>query len=268
MKVLRLIRAALPALSALMLSPHAYAGAWPLPAGEGQIIAGILAQTASADFDENGERNSSTDYNKVLANVYIEHGLTNRWTLVANAGVEAVQIDSAGRAPDETSGLSTAQIDVRRTLWQTDNTVIAAQGGLIFAQTGENVPGATLGSGGTDYEIGALIGQSGAYRGYDIFGQVHGAYRARSKGFGDEYRLDITAGIQTHPHMQMFLQSFYVNGEEGSREFRAYERLKLQPSVTWTYNRGRRIQLGAAKTVWGENSLEDSSVFIAFWRQY
>lgn len=253
---------------ALALAPCAHAGAWPLPAGEGQIIAGVLGQTASESFDSSGKSISGTDYSKTQADIYIEHGLTDHWTLVGNAGLESVEIKSPGRETDSASGLSSAQIALRRTLWQSNNTVLAAQSGLIFAQTGENVPGATLGLGGTDFEIGALVGKSGAYRGYDIFGQVHGAYRIRGEGFGDERRLDLTAGAQINPRTQLFLQSFYVQGDTGSRGFAPYERLKLQPSATWEYKRGRRLQIGISKTVWGENSLKDSSVFLAIWRRY
>ncbi len=256
------------AVTLYFFAPAAHAGAWPLPAGQGQTIITASGQKASESYDAGGGANTPTLYEKITAELYWEHGLTDTWTGVISSGIETVTIDSPGRALQSTTGVSATQFAARRLIIKSDNYVVSAQGGIIFGQSGENVPGATLGLGGTDFEIGGLAGASGRINGYDAFAQAHMARRFRSGGFADETRFDITTGIQPAPRVQIFLQGFYAAGEQSDRGFPAYRRLKIQPSTTYEYRRFRRVQLGLSHTVWGQNSLKDTGVFISVWRRY
>ena len=177
-------------------------------------------------------------------------------------------LDSPGRDLQSVAGLSAAQIALRKQVFKSDSSVLALQGGLIFGQNGENIPGATLGLGGTDTEIGALAGRSGSVWNKDVFAQVHAAQRFRSDGFADETRIDITAGIEPNARWQIFMQGFYAQGDESKRGFPAYKRLKLQPSVTFRHVYNKRIQIGMSQTVYGDNSLRDTGAFIALWHRY
>jgi|GEM_PF-2933733 len=262
--------AALSAISAAMFcaAPTASAGAWNYNQGQGQSIISVSGQSASDSFDARGQPVIPTDYQKVTADIYWEHGITDTLTGVVNAGVETVTLDSPGRDVQNTAGLSAAHLALRRQVYKTDSAVFALQAGVIFGQDGENIPGATLGLGGTDFEIGALAGRSAKLFGKDIFAQIHGARRFRGEGFADETRIDIAAGIETGARLQVFLQGFYARGEKSERGFPAYERFKVQPSVAFKNTYNRRVQIGISQTITGKNSLKDTGAFIALWHSY
>ncbi len=60
---------------------QASAGAWTLPDGDSQIIAGVTYSTASKSFDDSGNT-VPISYRKILSQAYIEYGLTNDYTLI------------------------------------------------------------------------------------------------------------------------------------------------------------------------------------------
>lgn len=251
-----------------LLTPSALAGAWAPGQGQGEVIYGLSGQTAADSFDASGDAEIKTQYQKVTADFYWEYGLSDTLTSVVNAGVEMVTIDSPGRDLQSNTGLSAAQFFLRKQVYKSDNSVVSLQGGVIFGQSGESIPGATLGLGGTDTEMGILAGRSGSLWGKNVFAQIHGAQRFRSEGFADETRIDVTAGLEPNARWQVFMHGFYARGDESKQGLPAYKRLKLQPSVTYRHVYNGRIQIGISQTVSGKNSLNDTGAFIALWKRY
>src|ERR1700753_1662412 len=66
----------------VMLSVHgAVAGAWTLPAGDTQIISGVILSNATESFNDSGGA-TPTYYRKLLLQSYAEHGITDDLTFV------------------------------------------------------------------------------------------------------------------------------------------------------------------------------------------
>lgn len=254
--------------ASLCIAPSAYAGAWPIPKGKGQVIAGLSMQTASESFDDDCNTEASDDFRKLAAEAFWQHGLTDSLTLFGKVSAESVQIETDDGPETQTEEEPAAQIGLRKAFYKTNLSVLSMQISGLSGQATENIQGTTFGSDDPEYEVAALAGRSGKWAGYAVFTQAELGYRVRSKGFSNEYRFDITAGIDPAPRYQVFLQAFYAQAGNSSEGFRRYKRLKLQPSLTYQYQRGHRVQIGVSKTVMGENSIDDTGAFIALWHSY
>lgn len=253
---------------AALFAPCALAGAWPAEKGRAQLIAGVSALRSSSDFDPDGSANIDRDFEKLAIDIYAEYGLTDTLTFIGKTAAEQTVSEFPGRDPVETKNDPGLQMSLRQTFRQTDTSVFALQGGIILGDGINNVPGNEQESGDVEYKIGLIAGRSGTYKNRDIFAQAHGAYRIRGTGLADEYSLDLAAGFEPAPRYQVFLEGFYAQAGDSDNGFARFKRFKVQPSVTFAYKPGRRIQFGVSQTVWGENTIEDTGAFIAFWRHY
>ena len=69
----------------------ACAGAWTLPQGTGQWLAGLSASTATSYFNGSG-LSSAPRYNKEELQALIEYGVTDQLTAIVNPGLQHIDI--------------------------------------------------------------------------------------------------------------------------------------------------------------------------------
>jgi hypothetical protein len=106
----------------------ASAGAWLLPPGSGQIIAGAAFSGSSKAFDVHGHLIPVSYYKKFELGAYVEYGVTNWLTLVAAPAYDRIrQPPPAGSY----NGLGESALGARVGLFQSDPLVLSLQAVLL-----------------------------------------------------------------------------------------------------------------------------------------
>ena len=246
-----------------------HAGAWALEKDARQTIITAVYDSANRRFDDTGALKTGSKYEKLETRIYAERGLTDTITLVSGGGFQKVDLQSQGLAPQSYLGLVPTELGLRKQFVRRGNFVFSAQGSVIFSSAGENMPEAKLGDGSINYEIRALAGRSFTLSNRSGFMEVQTAYRARPNESSDEWRLDLTTGLDVRPNLQLLAQAFAIS----SANPRAggvipYKSVKLQPSLVYRANDMRSYQIGGFATTSGEYALAERGLFIGLWQKY
>ena len=244
-----------------------WAGSWPLPPGDGQIIQTNLAVKADRGFDQNGKLSQPVQFSKFETGIFWEHGLTDTSTLVLASSFQDLQF-RAGVEQVNFSGFGETEIGLRHVLWRDGASVVAGQATVIFAGPGEAVSDADLGIGGTQYEVRVLAGRSFKLAGRDGFLDAQIARRFRAGNIPQEWRMDISAGVRPHPQWQALAQTFYVYGQSAPGLARSNYRLKAQASLVYDRNHKTSYQIGGYQTVVGKNIIQEKAIFLSIWQRY
>lgn len=244
-----------------------YAGAWNQPAGRGQVIVTTLYSGADRAYDASGNADIAVNYSKFETSVYFEHGVTERLTAIIRPSFQTINLSDSGGEQSYT-GLGPTEIAVQWRLRETDHTQLSVRAGLIVSGEGENVPDATLGTGGTDYEARLQWGRGFQVNGANAFIDAQAAYRIRSGQSPNERRLDLTAGVDLRPDIQLLAQSFYVRGRGAQFPLRDYESVKLQASGVLRRANGRSYQAGIYQTLQGREIIREQGAFVGVWTAY
>lgn len=251
----------------VLAGQNAFAGAWPTPKGEGQIISTALIDSAKRAFDDEGKSSLPVQFSKSEASVYWEHGLSKDTTLVLSTNFQDLTF-RAGADDVRFSGLGDTTIGLRKAIMQRENSVLSLQVSVVFAVPGETVSDAELGFGSTNFEGRVLAGQSFKLAGKDAFVDVQAAWRLRPNGVPDEWSVDATLGWRPGSNFLVLGQSFYASGDSASGVARENTRLKLQTSIVYDRSKARSFQIGFFKTVAGRNIIQEEAFFVSVWQRY
>jgi hypothetical protein len=161
------------------------------------------------------------------------------------------------------------ELGLRKQFFKRKSLVLSLQASAILASAGENTPEAKLGDGSVNYEIRGLAGRSFTFKDRPGFLDVQTAYRARPNEVTDEWRLDITAGLDVRPNLQILSQAFAISTPKpGSDTTIPYKSLKLQPSIVYRASESLSYQFGGFATLSGEYALAERGLFIGLWKTY
>jgi len=218
----------------------ALAGAWPLDRGDTQVIIKAERMRASEGFDiDSTRRPLLSEREDESLSVFVEHGLTDRWTLQVRSEYQRGQdafVDYEGDGPVE--------IGLRYQLLRAAGTSVSLYGGYVRAGEGRNAGYAAPGAGDHDWEVRVLAGHGGRYAwlgGRDAFAEVQLAHRFRD-GLPDEDRLDLMFGLHVDADWMVLNQIYAGRTTEG-------------PTVNWSHVESSVVRR------WGDWS------FQAGWRQ-
>ncbi|MEE9347539.1 MAG: hypothetical protein V3U82_05040 [Robiginitomaculum sp.] len=268
MKFMVLIRFISLALC-LSFNLPSHSGAWALEKGARQTIITGAYDSADRRFDDTGALQTGSQYEKLETRIYAERGLTDTITLVSGGGFQKVDLQSQGLAPQSYFGPVPTELGLRKQFIRRDKFVFSVQGSVIFASAGENMPEAKLGDGSINYEIRGLTGRSFTLASRPGFMEVQAAYRARPSDASDEWRLDVTTGLDIRPNLQLLAQAFVIssaNPRAGGAT--AYKSVKIQPSLVYKSTNARSYQIGGFATISGEYALAERGLFIGLWQKY
>ncbi len=256
------------AILALSGPRSAFAGAWPMPAGRGQSIATLTWQGASRGFDRHGKARIDLGFSKFESALFIEYGLTQHWTLVARPAAQTVRLRT-GDTIDEAQGYAASELSLRRALPGRGPWVFAAQAGLFIPGNVENGFDKPLGESGLDWEARLLAGRPLRVGGRQGFTDLQMAWRQRSRGSGNEVRIDTTLGVTLSRHVQVHLQGFTLIGRPPSRPgLRTVDSFKGQASAIWFFQDGQGLQLSFSRALAGRNVVRDSGITLGWWRRF
>ena len=235
----------------------AWAGAWTLPEGTGQMIATVTASTSTSVFDDAGGLTSAQRYNKVEINNLLEYGLTNQFTVIFQPSLQYIGIAAPTSA--ERAGLGYSDFGGRYQFLQSNDWVFSGQATLRVPGTTDRSNPAAIGYTDVEADFRALLGHSFMIGTMPAFIDLEVAQRQRGDGAPNEFRADGTFGVQVSQRWMLALQSFNVISEGAvSPVFGSYEYFKLQLSAVYSLTATWSLQGGGFSTYAGRNALQEN----------
>ncbi|MBB4592447.1 hypothetical protein [Xanthomonas cannabis] len=306
----------LAALSALALGctlaalpGAALAGAWTQPQGDTLVIVKALHSDGRGWFDDSHHRTTFGDGQQFdgngrsrqdQLNVYVEHGLTDRLSVIGNFYFSDVGFSShdsgRGRQQTSTTGFADQEIGLRYALPSAPDDVwrSSVQGLVSIPAYGRsktyhpNNPQANtdpaLGLGDYGLELRYSRGRGYTLGGRNGYVDLGGAVRLRGSAASDEVRVDASTGLSLTPSWLLLGElnviqglgngrnNFDVAGSAGGVGFVAtgtnYDLTKLQLSTLYTAPGGSQWQLGYQQPVMGRNTAAAGGPFVAAWWRF
>ncbi|WP_425999661.1 hypothetical protein [Caulobacter sp. DWR1-3-2b1] len=236
----------------------AMAGAWSMPRGRTQVIAKVERQSADQLFDAGGAMQDLGYREDETASIFVEHGVTNRLTLQAKAGLTRGHdpfIRYEGRGPVE--------LGLRYAILRRPHTVAAVYLGVAEAGVGRNAGYAAPGQGEVDLEARLLLGRSVTTRRGEIFSDLQVA-RLRRSGLADETRIDATLGFRPARNWLVMAQTYAGEADVRPRKTRwvKAELSAVRGFGAWS------VQAGWRQTVAGREIAKDGGVVLGIWRGF
>lgn len=261
------MRVAFVVAFSVLAGSNAFAGAWTMSKGKGQVIVSGFYTEARQGFDHGGRRDAVPPYSKSEIYGLVEYGVTDWFTAIAQSQLQGVTIGEPVDA--ERFGLGYTDIGARMRFWSNEDAVVSGQ--LIGRYPGTGDDGNPAAVGNTEKEVDArLLGGYGFQLGtWPSFADAELAYRFRFGDPPDEVRADLTFGTRPYPKLLLLAQSFSVlstGRADGVFETGSYH--KVQLSGVYDVSRRLSLQLGAIATVAGENALAETGLMTAVWFRF
>jgi hypothetical protein len=264
----------------LFLGPRpAFAGAWLMPPGEGQIIASTAFSTSTRAFNRNGQLIPVPSYQKFELGTYIEYGVTEWLTLTASPAYDRVR---AAPPAVNYNGVGESEAAAKLGVYRSDAASVSVQAAI-------RSPGASINDSARIFqprraaaiELRALAGQNIAIGAMPGFAEAQAAYRFYGDHQPGEWRLDLTFGLRPAPQVMVLLQSF-CSLSPGGGQFSAASPnknwpnknwpnsfwAKIQPSLVYDLSRQWSLQIGGFFTVVGVNAGQELGPFAGVWYRF
>jgi len=243
------------------------AGAWTQQQGHGLVIISVDHSRASLGFDDDGQSEPIEGFQKTELRAYLEYGLTNRVTLVAQPEWRQKEI---GEGPgDKVNGLGRVDAGARLRLWQNDASVVSVQATARMPGARDTI--APANGGDTDWEgdVRGLYGRGFTLAGRHAFVDMQLGYRVRLGNAADEVRFDLTTGIDITPKVLALLQSFNtLSVGDVDAPFLLANEHKASASIVYRFDENWSFQLGGLITIAGRNALQERGGSVAIWRSF
>jgi hypothetical protein len=252
----------------LMAAPtSAFAGAWTLDAGQGSAIVTGSPSQADKAFDGGGNLQSIPRYSKAELQALLEYGATDWLTVMLAPSLQHIAIAAPFEA--QRDGLGYTDVGARMRISRGDSWVLSAQTTFRIPGTFDKSNAAAIGYTDPEVDIRGLFGYSFAAGAWPAFVDVEVAQRFRIGGPPDEFRTDVTLGLQPLDRWLLLAQSFNVISEgSGSWGFPSYAYYKLQLSAVYAVTPALSLQLGGYTTYWGRNALQENGLVLGAWYKF
>ena len=252
-----------------ILAQTAHAGAWNLPAGEGQIISTFDYSKAKSAFTDIEVDNNSLSFVKTEGRVFYEHGLTQKLNFVGNGAYQTLQI-SDGQSQTNFSDFADIELGLRYEVDRKEHSVISLQGSYII---GGGPPSSILDFNGPDdsIELRGLWGRSQAFKNSAVFFEAQGALRSKSFSNIDEWHTDFTLGYKRNDKYLLLGQLFHARRksiEQDGFAVPTQQRVKLKLSAVYEYKKNRHVQIGYEQTIAGRNIVRERGLSVGTWLKY
>jgi hypothetical protein len=245
----------------------AFAGAWTLDAGTGELIVTGTAMQANSAFKSDSKLQSIPRYGKEEAQALIEYGVTDWFTAMLQPSLQRVSIAPPFGA--ERAGLGYTDIGGRVRIWSDDSWVVSAQATIRIPGVFDKTDPAAIGYTDPETDIRGLVGYSFKAGTLPAFIDVEVAQRFRLGGPPDEFRTDITFGIRPVDRWLFLAQSFNVISEgAGTWGFGSFAYYKFQLSAVYALTPALSLQFGGYSTYWGRDALQENGLVVGAWYKF
>ena len=251
----------------LMASP-AEAGAWTRPAGEGLLISSASHHQFDLQADGFG-------YSKLESSIYMEYGLSDRFTLMGRLAQETrfhqsrVELNKGGSVVllsvnKVSSALGESELGVRTRLVSARGWTLSGQTSLVRFSIEPGALPQRQPSWGADTRL--MIGRGLGSR---AFADAQLGYRGVGSGAQGETRLDLTLGVRPADGWLVLAQSYSAWGETRSSAYaRSYESHRVHLSVIAPLDEGLSLQLGAIKSAHSDRIAPETAYMVSLWREF
>ena len=247
----------------------AFAGAWNLPQGEGQIITTFNYSQANDAYTDIEGLDTAVEFTKNELRVFYEHGLTKRITAVVNAAHQTIGFEGL-QSSINFSDFDKTELGLRYELIRREGLAVSVQGSYIL---GGGPPESILdiGSRQDTFELRGLWGQSKEFENYVLFFDAHAAIRARNLEGVEDWRTDLTLGWKNKKKLMALLQGYHTERASFGRDgfiVPVQKRTKLQGSIVYEYKKNRLVQFGYVHTLGGRNIVKERTLSLGTWIRY
>ncbi|MDP3554460.1 MAG: hypothetical protein Q8R99_10840 [Methylocystis sp.] len=256
-----------------------------MPAGNGQAIVTTTFADARKAYDANGRLIQTPSYRKFETRVYVEHGLLDWLTIVAEGGymnfhgaagpydhlnllVEEAKaglpLSLQGPSGARYAGLGLGALGARTLLFTWGDYIVSLQAGVRAAS-----PAARRFLDMRDpvqADLRLLVGRPFEFFGFPAFVDAQLGYRSRGQN-GDEIRADLTAGLRPLPPILLLAQSFSGFAPRGGPAG-VVAAQKFQLSAVYDMTASLSLQIGAIAALGGVNSPAERGLISAVWWRY
>lgn len=248
----------------------AFAGAWPKPPGETELIVTASHVLAHREFNATGNAVSRPRFRKIELEAYLEHGLTEDLTLVGKLARSSEQTKVFNLTFTDTQ-FRRLELGARYFVyeWESQETLYSVEPiiGLHLA-TESNDPVASR-SGDVDFELAVTIGRPFSLFGWQGFSDTRTAYRYRPGNRPAEVRADVTLGVRPVEDWLVMLksanhQSFGTSIPRGGHTRHA----RMDLSVVHQVVPELSIEVGAFRSLHGVNTLKETGLKLGFWYHF
>jgi len=247
----------------------AYAGAWNLPPGEGQIITTYNYSQADEAYTDIDFIDSSVEFTKSEVRVFYEHGLTKHVTAVVNAAHQTINFNGL-QSSINFSDFDKTEFGLRYEIKRREGLAVSVQASYIL---GGGPPESILdvGSRKDSFELRGLWGQSKEFENYAIFFDAQAAIRARNTDRIEDWRSDLTLGWRDKKKFMALLQGYHTERASFDQDgfvVPVQKRTKLQASLIYEYKKNRLVQFGYTQTLAGRNVVKEKALSLGTWIRY
>jgi protein XagA len=252
--------------SILAAQRDASAGAWLQPQGEGLAIATTDFSDSTRYFDSHGKLIPIPEYQKFSLGTYIEYGLSNDLTLVAQPFFDS---DRQATSPTPTR-LTTGGTDIglRAGVGNFGGTIVSLQATahvpFVTRSPLVDFDEDTVPSG--DFRL--LLGHAFTLDGFDCFADLEGSYRIEGDDEPGEWHIDATLGARPRRDLLLLIQSFATFAAQATPVSPTYIWVKLQESAVYEISPRWSLQGGFFETLAGSNSGRELGPTAALWYHF
>jgi len=251
-----------------IFTASASAGAWTRPAGEGLILSSLSHHEFDLGADGFG-------YAKLESAVYLEYGLTDRFTLVGRLSQETrfhqsrVALNKRGSVirlsvNKVSAALGDSELGMRTRLLSSEGWTLSAQTSLVRFSVEPNPLLNAEARWGLDNRL--MIGRSLGER---TFAEAQLAHRADWTGGREEMRLDLTLGLRPAERWMVMAQTYSAWGEArwSAYPYR-YDSHRVHLSVIAPVREGLSLQLGVINSVSTDRMAPERAYMVSLWREF
>ena len=247
----------------------AFAGAWNLPPGDGQIISTYNYSQADEAYTDIEGLDTAVEFTKSEIRVFYEHGLTKHITAVVNAAHQTIRFNGL-QSSINFSDFDKTELGLRYEIKRREGLAVSIQGSYIL---GGGPPESILdiGSRQDSFELRGLWGQSKEFENYVIFFDAQAAIRAHNRDRIEDWRTDLTLGWKDKKKFMALLQGYYTQRASFGRDgfvVPVQKRAKLQASLVYEYKKNRLVQFGYLQTLGGRNIVKERTLSLGTWLRY
>jgi hypothetical protein len=254
-------------LGTVLSATDAFAGAWTLEAGTGQVLVTATTSRANEAFDGSRQTAPTPRYNKFEFQGLFEYGVTHWFTAIVSPGLQ--HIDIAAPVSAQRTGLGFSEFGGRIRFLRGDNWVLSGQATVRVPGTFDTANPAAIGYNGFEYDFRVLFGYAFSIGVWPAFLDLQLGQRFRSGDPPNEVRADITLGVRPLPQWLVLAQLLNVISEGSSPPlFPSYDYSKLQISVIYDLTGQWSLQGGGFTTYHGRNALQENGVILGAWYRF
>ena len=263
----RMVAVTACALTTLLATSHALAGAWTLE--EGKIYNKVAANFFTSDDTFGTGAEGFEEFEDFTVNYYGEFGLSDRLTLITQVPLRRSENTTSGESVS-TFGVGDVDIGLRYNLLN-DNWVVSSQflykAPFLYDEDDE-LP---LGNGQSDFEFRLQVGKSLFPYGY--FGLEVG-YRFRAEEPSDEIRYLAEYGFDLNEKVYLRTKLDIIQAVDstdieldtiGNPNFpNAFDLGRVEGSIGYKFNARSAIEFTFTESIFGENILDGQTYQLGY----